>query len=75
MVRGKRGECGSDSWYNSGSDVKGGNDEKVGGGGIQKWFVVSSLVRWAEGNQLAIAPQKSSVTLFTSDTNQTRLHS
>ena len=26
----------------------------------------SSLVRWADGKQLAIAPQKSSVTLFTS---------
>ena len=30
----------------------------------------SSLVRWADGKQLAIAPQKSSVTLFTSDTHQ-----
>ena len=32
------------------------------------------LVRWANGKQLAIAPQKSSVTLFTSDTHQSRLH-
>ena len=32
------------------------------------------LVRWADGKQLAIAPQKSSVTLFTSDTQQSRLH-
>ena len=32
----------------------------------------SSLVRWADGRQLAIAPQKSSVTLFTSDTHQYR---
>ena len=37
-------------------------------------FTPSSLVRWADGKQLAIAPQKSSVTLFTSDTHQTRLH-
>ena len=34
----------------------------------------SSLVRWADGKQLAIALQKSSVTLFTSDTHQSRLH-
>ena len=34
----------------------------------------SSLVTWAGGKQLAIAPQKSSVTLFTSDTHQSRLH-
>ena len=34
----------------------------------------SSLVRWADGKQLAIAPQKSSMTLFTSDTHQSRLH-
>ena len=34
----------------------------------------SFLVRWADGKQLAIAPQKSSVTLFTSDTHQSRLH-
>ena len=32
------------------------------------------LVRWADGKQLAITPQKSSVTLFTSDTHQSRLH-
>ena len=35
----------------------------------------SSHVRWADGKQLVIAPQKSSVTLFTSDTHQSRLHS
>ena len=34
----------------------------------------SSLVSWAYGKQLAIAPQKSSVTLFTSDTYQFQLH-
>ena len=34
----------------------------------------SSLVRWADDNQLAIAPQKSSVTRFTSDTHLSRLH-
>ena len=34
----------------------------------------SSFVRWAEGKQLAIAPKKSSVTLFTSDTDQSLLH-
>ena len=33
-----------------------------------------SLARWAEGKQQAIAPQKSSVTLFTSDTHQFWLH-
>ena len=33
-----------------------------------------TLVRWADGKQLAIAPQKSSVILFTSDTHQSRLH-
>ena len=32
------------------------------------------LVRWADGKQQAIAPQRSSVTLFTSDTHQTQLH-
>ena len=32
------------------------------------------LLRWADGKQLAIAPQKSSVTLFTFDTHQSRLH-
>ena len=32
------------------------------------------LVRWADGKQLAIAPKKSSVTLFTSDTHQSRPH-
>ena len=32
------------------------------------------LLRWADGKQLAIAPKKSSVTLFTSDTHQSRLH-
>ena len=32
------------------------------------------LVRWADGKQLAIATQKSSVTLFTSDTHQSQLH-
>ena len=32
------------------------------------------LVRWADGKQLAIAPQKSTVTLFTSETQQSRLH-
>ena len=32
------------------------------------------LVRWADGEQLAIAPQKSSVTLFTSVTHQPRLN-
>ena len=31
------------------------------------------LVRWAEDKKLAIAPQKSSMTLFTSDTHQSRL--
>ena len=34
----------------------------------------SYLVRWADDKQLAIAPQKSSVTLFTSDILQSRLH-
>ena len=33
-------------------------------------LICSSLVRWADGKQLAIAPLKSSVTLFTSDTHQ-----
>ena len=33
----------------------------------------TTLVRWADGKQLAIAPQKSRVTLFTSDTHQSRL--
>ena len=32
----------------------------------------SFLVKWADGKQLAIAPQKSIVTLFTSDTHQSR---
>ena len=32
------------------------------------------LVRWADAKQQAIAPQKSSVTLFTSDTHQSRFH-
>ena len=34
----------------------------------------SLLMRWADGNQLAIAPQKSSVTKFTSYTHQSRFH-
>ena len=34
----------------------------------------SSLVRWTDGKQLAIAPQKSRVTMFTSHTLQSRLH-
>ena len=34
----------------------------------------SSLLRWADAEQLANAPQKSSVTLFTSDTHQSRFH-
>ena len=34
----------------------------------------SSLVRWVDGKQIAIAPQKSGVTLFTSDTHQSWLH-
>ena len=32
------------------------------------------LVRWADDKKLAIAPQKSRVTLFTSDTHQSQLH-
>ena len=36
--------------------------------------LLSFLVRRADGKQLTIAPQKSSVTLFTSDTHQSRLH-
>ena len=34
----------------------------------------SALVKWADGKQLTIAPQKSSVKLFTSDTHQSRIH-
>ena len=34
----------------------------------------SSLVRWAEGKQLAIATHKSSMTRFISDIHQSRLH-
>ena len=34
----------------------------------------STLERWENGKQLAIAPQKSSVTLFTSDTHQSWFH-
>ena len=34
----------------------------------------STLVRWADGKQLAMDPQISSVTLHTSDTHQSRLH-
>ena len=34
----------------------------------------SSLVRWADGKQLAIESQKSSATLFTSDTHHSWLH-
>ena len=34
----------------------------------------SLLVRWADGKQLPIASQESSVTLLTSDTHQSRLH-
>ena len=34
-----------------------------------------SLVRWADGKQLAISPQKSRVKLLTSDTHQSWLHS
>ena len=37
-------------------------------------WLCSLLVRWVDGKQLAIAPQKSSVTLFTFDTHQSRLH-
>ena len=33
-----------------------------------------SLVSWEDGKQLPIAPQKSTVTLFSSDTHQSRLH-
>ena len=35
--------------------------------------ICSTLVRWADGKQLTIAPQKSSVTLFASATHQSRL--
>ena len=34
----------------------------------------SSLVKWTDRKQFAIAPQKFSVTLLTSDTNRSRLH-
>ena len=34
----------------------------------------STLMRWTEGKELAIYPQKSSVTLFTSDTHQSWFH-
>ena len=34
----------------------------------------SSLVRWADSKQRAIAAQKSSMTLFISDTHQSRFH-
>ena len=37
-------------------------------------WLCSLLVRWVDGKQLAIAPQKSSVTLFTFDTHKSRLH-
>ena len=35
----------------------------------------SLLVRWADGKQLAIAPQKLRVTMFTYNTHQSQLHS
>ena len=37
-------------------------------------ILVRMTVRWADEKQLAIAPQKSSVTLLRSDTHQSRLH-
>ena len=36
--------------------------------------LMTTLVEWAQGKELSIAPHKSSVTLFTPDTHQSHLH-